>query len=70
MQYHSEGVELYNGDCLDVLRQLPADSVDLVLTDPPYGIGYKDRRGRGIQNDARPFIWWLHDAFRVTREGG
>jgi len=27
------------GDCLDVMRGLPDKSVDLVLTDPPYGIG-------------------------------
>jgi len=26
-------------DCYDVLKQLPDKSVDLVLTDPPYGIG-------------------------------
>lgn len=28
---------VYNGDCLDVLKTLPAASVDLVLLDPPYG---------------------------------
>lgn len=28
---------IYTGDCLDVLRTLTADSVDLVFTDPPYG---------------------------------
>lgn len=27
------------GDCLDVMRDMPDDSVDLVLTDPPYGVG-------------------------------
>lgn len=27
------------GDCLDVMRQLPDKCIDLVLTDPPYGIG-------------------------------
>lgn len=26
-------------DCLDILKQLPDKCVDLVLTDPPYGIG-------------------------------
>lgn len=30
--------ELYFGDCLDVLPSLPANSVDLVLCDPPYAI--------------------------------
>ena len=27
-------------DCLTVMRQLPDKCVDLVLTDPPYGIGF------------------------------
>jgi len=29
---------LIQGDCLKVLPTLPSESVDLVLTDPPYGI--------------------------------
>ena len=29
--------KLYNDDCLGVLDQLPSESVDLVLCDPPYG---------------------------------
>ena len=31
-----EGAELYHGDCLQVLPTLPAESVDSVVTDPPY----------------------------------
>ena len=31
---------LYLGDCLDVLRALPAGSISAVVTDPPYGINY------------------------------
>lgn len=27
------------GDCLEVMKQIPDKSIDLVLTDPPYGIG-------------------------------
>ncbi len=30
---------IYNGDCLEGLRGLPNESVDLVITDPPYVIG-------------------------------
>ena len=29
----------YLGDCLDIMRDMPDKSIDLVLTDPPYGIG-------------------------------
>lgn len=32
-------------DCLDILKQLPDKCVDLVLTDPPYGINTKFKGG-------------------------
>ena len=32
-------LDLRQGDCLDILRDIPDHSVDLVLTDPPYNIG-------------------------------
>ena len=36
--YYSEpGIEIYHGDCRDFMPAL--GKVDLVLTDPPYGIG-------------------------------
>lgn len=59
-----------HGDCLDVLRALPDGCADAIVTDPPYGIAYKNRRGQRVVNDERPFIWWLHDAHRVLRDGG
>lgn len=35
--YQNDLVTIYHGDCLEVLPEI--GSVDLVLTDPPYGIG-------------------------------
>ena len=32
--------KIYHDDCMNILKQLPDKSIDLVLTDPPYGIGY------------------------------
>jgi DNA modification methylase len=34
-------VELHLGDCLKVMKTIPAGSVDAVVTDPPYGIAYE-----------------------------
>lgn len=31
-------IQLHHGDCLEILKQIPDDSVDLVLTDPPYAV--------------------------------
>jgi DNA modification methylase len=39
-----ESGELYrliHGDCLEVMRGLPAGAFDAVGTDPPFGIGFK-----------------------------
>ena len=67
---------IIHGDCLDALRRIAAESIDMIITDPPYGIDYqscsmpKDKRPKKIANDKRPFIWWLYDAFRLLRQGG
>ena len=29
--------QIINGNCLDVMKELPDNSVDFILTDPPYG---------------------------------
>ena len=42
--YRSELVEFHHADALDVLRDLPKESLDLVVTDPPYGKEWKSNR--------------------------
>lgn len=61
---------LVKGDAMVKLRSVKAESAQLVLTDPPYGIGYESQKGVRIANDERPFIWWMHDAFRICKPGG
>ena len=31
--------KLYNMNCMDAMKEIPSDSIDLVLTDPPYNLG-------------------------------
>ena len=38
VHYQDATVTLHAGDCLDVLRELPDQSVDAVVTDPPYDL--------------------------------
>lgn len=33
------GIEIYQGDCLDVMKGMPDKSINLIATDPPYNIG-------------------------------
>lgn len=36
----STDVTVYQGDCIEVMRQMPENSVDAIVTDPPYGLGF------------------------------
>ncbi len=38
------GARLLEGDCLEVLGTLEPESVDAIVTDPPYGIGFQHER--------------------------
>src|SRR5271155_1835642 len=53
---------ILHGDCTRLLAELDAESVDFVLTDPPYLVSYRDRSGRSIANDDNDA--WLLPAFR------
>jgi len=42
--YEEEGIKIYLGDCLEIMKEIPDESIDLVLTDPPYNISQKERK--------------------------
>lgn len=44
---------IHVGDCLEVMRTLPDNSVDAVVTDPPYGIGFMGKAWDGKDIEAR-----------------
>ena len=46
---------IIHGDSLTVLRQMEPESVDAIITDPPYGINYVSQTGASIKNDKSPF---------------
>ena len=67
--YIDDHVALYHGDCLDVLATLPDDSVDAVITDPPYLIGFMGRAWDASHGIAgQPDVW--RDVGRVLKPGG
>lgn len=61
--------EVLHGDCTRVLRQLPEAHVDLIVTDPPYGVHYQDRFGRTVINDDDPrrVLGAFTDLYRVLK---
>ena len=61
---------LYNQDCLDLLPNITEESIDLIVTDPPYGVNFKNE----FYNDNADFVKteskkWLKELFRVLKDG-
>jgi site-specific DNA-methyltransferase (adenine-specific) len=61
-------IDLRNGDCIEQMRQLPANSVDSIVTDPPYELGFmgKSWDSTGIAYSVK--MW--DEALRVLKPGG
>lgn len=60
--------KIYNGDCLDILKTLPDNIVDSIVTDPPYELGFmgKSWDNTGIANNVE--MW--KECLRVLKPGG
>jgi site-specific DNA-methyltransferase (adenine-specific) len=52
-------VTLYRGDCLRILPELEAGSVDAVVTDPPFGIGFKYATHKDTPNGYSAWLWGI-----------
>lgn len=69
---------LYLSDCVEAMRSMPAESVDAVVCDPPYGIGFMGKEWDSFDHgdtgrNANFQAWspvWATAAFRVLRPGG
>ena len=71
--------KIYNADCLELMKQLPDKCVDLVLTDPPYGIGISGSVGggsyRGKVKECKKCNWdneipkkeYFDEIFRISK---
>lgn len=46
--------QIIEGNSADVLANVPQGAIDLVVTDPPYLVNYRDRSGRSLRNDDNP----------------
>jgi site-specific DNA-methyltransferase (adenine-specific) len=61
-------VNLLLGDCRDRLKELPDNSIDSIVTDPPYELGFmgKSWDASGVAYDVR--VW--QECLRVLKPGG
>src|SRR5699024_153746 len=66
IHYEDDQVRLFHGDCLEVMRTLPDASVDAIVTDPPYGLGFMGREWDALP----PGEPWARECLRVLKPGG
>jgi adenine-specific DNA-methyltransferase len=61
---------IVQGDCLDLLRSLPSESIDLGVSSPPYNIGkeYESRRALNVYLEEQAVI--LRECVRVLKPTG
>jgi DNA modification methylase len=60
---HKVKVDLYLGDCLHTLRKLPDNSVDSIVTDPPYGLSKQPNMAEVLRH------WLAGDDYTHTGGG-
>ena len=64
-------IKLYNGDCLEVMKQIPDKSVDCVVTSPPYWKGFEYEAY--FNSYAQYLDWckkWLKETNRILAPNG
>lgn len=77
--------QIYHEDCIPGMRSIPDDTVELVITDPPFAIDFKAIRGnynRSSSNVLEGYnevktddyyqftLKWMKEVYRVLKEGG
>ena len=69
--YDRNNAQLYVGDCVDVMAALPAESVDAIVTSPPYAMQRKATYG-GIPEAEYPAwtVRWMNEARRILKPDG
>lgn len=55
-----------HGDCIEIMKMLPNDSVDSIVTDPPYGLGFMGKAWDALP----PGEDWAIECLRVLKPGG
>lgn len=84
--YNTNGVLLYNGNCLEIMPQLKEKSIDLIFADPPYNLsngGITCHAGRmvsvnkgdwdkskGFLDDHEFNLAWLNECKRILKPNG
>ncbi len=56
--------KVYEGDCLQLMQKLPNESIDVLVTSPPYW-GQRTSLGMGTENSPADYLKFLNDVFSI-----
>jgi len=63
-------VVLYKGDCLKLLRQIPDEHINLIVTSPPYNLGKSYERRMNLDEYINQQRAVIHECIRVLKDTG
>ena len=79
--YEEKGIQLYLGDCLELMKAISDKFIDLIITDPPYGVNYEGghfhsgdvnivRKREKLANDTtNVYPALFKEAYRLLKDG-
>ena len=77
--------KIYNMDCLEGMKKLPDNSIDVVITDPPFAIDFKAKRSNYNRTQSRVLegyneipkekyyeftFQWMKEIYRTLKDSG
>ena len=65
--------KVINGDCIDIMSKMPINSIDLIVTSPPYGVGinYDVHDDDVVFEEYLKFTkTWLTEAYQLLKDDG
>jgi len=71
-----DALTLLKGDCLERMKEIQDSSVDMVLTDPPYGMAFQSNRSKSgprhekIKGDDEIDPRFIKEAYRILKNNG
>lgn len=84
--FQKKGIRLYHGDCIEILKQVPENTFDMVFADPPYHLsngGFTCHAGKAVsvnkgkwdksnghESDYKFHLDWITECKRVLKPSG
>ena len=75
-QYKIEDIKntIIQGDCLEIMKKIPDNSIDTIITDPPYGLAFMGKDWDSFNTKGRNEYYefsfnWAKEALRIAKPG-